>query len=587
MRTRPAVTALVLALVVAGAFWSLRDSLLLRRLELTLLDLRYLASPTIQVSPRVAIIEFDTRSEEALGRHSMFWLGLWGQLSAKLLDNGASVVGLDLLLTHLPDIEGLTQFANGVVPHQGKVIVVAALDEGQLVLPDPAVIASVGLENVALADLTRDIDGVVRAQSVHPMELSALERDSFPFLASLAFERAGGKLPAEAGLNEFAGQNPFPTYKLENVVKMDAASLRSVFGDKIVLIGGTARSAQDLAETPFSWQLAEDGRRHSMPSLYVQAFTLNSLLTGRFIRPVPPWVDFLAIFLANYVVALAALRRRTWRAVLALLAVGLGMCLLGLELFFYGQWLTLSGVLLSLPWSLLAGYAVRVRWAERDRLDLQRSISRFVAPEVLAEMLADPDACRSQLNEQREVTVLCSDIQDFSTVCQSESPEGVARLLDEHYQEMSAVIFRHRGTIVRFLGSRFLVLFGAPGPVQGNPAEQAMRCALAMVARLEELAERGRAGFYGVNVGIHTGEMLLATLGDARQSEYTAVGDRVEQGARIQALCQQVGVPILASQTTVEDAGPVRGIVAEPRGELSGEGDQEVVRVYAIRPEGA
>ncbi len=576
------MTAPLLALAVTLIFWLLHDLAPMQRLELTLLDRRYLdLSRHVKVSPRLALIEFDTRSEKAVGKHSTFWLDVWGRVCGSVLGAGARVVGLDVILTQTSS--GLEEFVPVAVGAGGKLVTIASWDDGELVLPAPEVIASVGTENLALANLTRDFDGVVRRQSLAAMPLSALGRSSWPFLAALVYERQGGAVPA-GGLVRFASRNPFPTYRLEDVLAMTPPQLHEAFADKCVLIGGVARSDQDIAETPFSLEVGPDGRRHSMPGLYVQAFVLNSLLTGQWIVPVPRWVDLLALFAANLLVAFAVMRgARAW---LACLVVGLTVVTVGYVAFLQGWWLQLADILLALPLCVGLGYTVRVVWAERSRRSLERSIARFVAPEVLREMLADPAARRESLTTRRVVTVLFSDINDFSTVCEAESPEEVTRKLDDHYREMSHVIFRHRGTIIRFVGDQFMVLFGAPGPVQENPAARAMLCALDMIARLEEMSRSGKPGFYGLKIGIHTGEMLLATIGDEQKSEYTAVGDNANQGARIQDLAKKVGVPILVSQAVVDAAGAVPGVVCEDRGEFPVKGRHHEIRVYAVRREG-
>lgn len=589
MPIRPAVTALVLAALVTGVFWTLRTTDLVRRLELTLLDARFVwrSDQAVRVDPSIALIEFDERSYRAIERHPVFWLGLWGRLAGRLLDNGATVVGLDVIPTHVEPAE-FADFARVAVQHRGKLVLIAALDGETLVHPADEVVAALGAENLALANLTRDFDGVARSQAVQPLPHQALGRESWPFLAALLAERQAGVRASEPlVMINYQSRSHFPSYRLEQVLEMSPEDLRRAFAGKAVLVGTLARSDQDLADTPFSLRPASDGRRHSMPGLWVQAFTLNTLLTGQKLLPVPPWVGLGALFLANLALALAATFWRAARVFLVWLVVSLGALLGGYLLFaLAGRWLELAPIILSQPLCLVLVTAARLRSVERERIEFKRSIERFVAPEVLDEMLADPGLRRSQLNSRRVVTVLFSDINDFSTVCEVEDPVVVARMLDEHYQEMSRVIFAHRGTIIRFVGDQFMVLFGAP-QAHPNPAQAALQTGVAMVERCRELAQGGKPGFYGLKVGIHTGEMLLATIGNDQKSEYTAVGDNANQGARIQDLTKKVGVAILASQATVEAAGPTPGLRIEDQGEHPVKGRVKQVRVYAISREGA
>ena len=144
--------------------------------------------------------------------------------------------------------------------------------------------------------------------------------------------------------------------------------------------------------------------------------------------------------------------------------------------------------------------------------------------------------------------------------------------------QATAILFAHQGTIIRFVGDQFMVLFGSPKPVP-DPEARAVAAALAMLARLSELEG---PGFNRIKIGIHCGSMLLAVLGNDLKREYTAVGDQANVAARIQELCKQLEQPLLVSQEIQERVQSQFHF--DFQGEHEVKGRRQTVRVYSVRP---
>jgi class 3 adenylate cyclase len=185
----------------------------------------------------------------------------------------------------------------------------------------------------------------------------------------------------------------------------------------------------------------------------------------------------------------------------------------------------------------------------RDRERMRETFGKYVSPQVRDEILAGRVTLEGQL---REVTILFSDLRDFTPWVERTDPREVVHDLNTYFTEMEQAIRAHRGLVLQFIGDEIEAVFGAPIADPAH-AEMAARAAIEMRARLGEWnAARARTGRPGLRhgIGIHTGTVLAANIGSSERLSYALVGDAVNLASRIQDLTKQAGADILVSDAT-------------------------------------
>jgi adenylate cyclase len=180
------------------------------------------------------------------------------------------------------------------------------------------------------------------------------------------------------------------------------------------------------------------------------------------------------------------------------------------------------------------------------------------------------------------MSVLFSDIRGFTSASETAAPEAVVDQLNEYFSEMVDVLFRHHGTLDKFVGDMVMGLFGAP---VANPhhADDAVAAAIEMIERLGHLNARwaaaGRAPL-DIGIGINSGEMIAGNIGSESIMSYTVIGDAVNLGARVESLNREYGTHILISEAT--RARLSRPVATRRVDEVHVKGRREPVVVYEV-----
>jgi adenylate cyclase len=191
-----------------------------------------------------------------------------------------------------------------------------------------------------------------------------------------------------------------------------------------------------------------------------------------------------------------------------------------------------------------------------DKLKLQSHFAGQVSPAVMKEMLGG-NLSPGVSGQLAEVCVLFSDVRDFTTLSENMPPAVVTTVLQRYFDRMVQAVHRYEGTVDKFIGDGLMVLFGAPRK-SVDPCGDAVQCALAMMTELDELnADFAREGLptLTIGIGINYGTVTVGNIGSSERHNYSAIGDAVNVGARVEGLTKDLGRKIIITQAVVDRIG--------------------------------
>lgn len=348
-----------------------------------------------------------------------------------------------------------------------------------------------------------------------------------------------------------------------------------LFRSRIVLIGITATGI-DVGELPLAERVA--------PLCLVHANALYTILSESFIRRIwSAWWVWGATALIIFLTGWFAIQLP---AALSLMLFMILMCLLGAlftVLFFFGIWIPSVPVTLGSVLSFFSVNAMNLINEEREKRRIKKMFGHYVSKNILDELVQNPDMLKLG-GENKELTVLFSDIRGFTTYCENKTPEEVVSILNEYLDAMTEVVIEHGGTLDKYVGDEIMAIFGAPGDLLAQThAIQAVKTACAMIERLavlhETWASEGREPFY-IGIGINTGLMKVGNMGSRQLFDYTVIGDEVNAGARIEALTRDYNVDIIISENTYNRVKT--DIDCTLLGQTQVKGKSKPVTIYAV-----
>src|SRR5262245_25507108 len=327
---------------------------------------------------------------------------------------------------------------------------------------------------------------------------------------------------------------------------------------KIIFVGSSAPALFDLRTTPLD---------AALPGVEVHAQIVEHILSSQTLaRPdIAEAVEEFAIVGLGMLLAFLMLRLSPGLAagigVLFLIAINAGGWIAYRYFDVLFDPLYPSLVLLL----LLAGTTFYIyRQVEAQRGQIRGAFSRYLAPAVVEDIIADP--AKLELGgEVRELTLMFCDVRNFTTISYGLTAAELTTFINELLTPLSDIILRERGTIDKYMGDAIMAFWNAPLPMSDHAA-RACRAAIAMIGQMEELNrrwhQRARAdgrSFDSVRIGIglNTGECCVGNLGSEQRFDYSAIGDEVNVTSRLEGLTKYYGLPAIVSEKTAKEAAGI------------------------------
>jgi len=405
----------------------------------------------------------------------------------------------------------------------------------------PEVLDDVHWKRAGLINFAEDSDGVGRRYLV--------KRDvkgwRIPSLPARVAEHLGATLPDVQSIRlHFRGEpGAFRHLSYADVLagKFDAETIR----DRIVIVGASATALTDLRVTPLS---------NTQAGMEILATALDNLKNARWMREAP---DFAPLLLALALLAAVWTSLRLRRNALE---TGIGLAVASALLLGGSRWAMSERLVVPVlapiifAWALyLYGATIEYLRERRSRLAAVAMFSRFLNPNVVRQIVEQGETIESLSGKTRDVTLLFSDIRGFTTLSEVTSPQEVVALLNRYFSRQVGVVFRHGGTLDKFIGDCIMAMWGAPLD-DPQHARHAVECALEMervlLAFKAELGESGRT--FDVGIGIHSGSAVVGFIGAEQKLDYTAIGDTVNTASRIEGLTKEAACRIAISREAME-----------------------------------
>jgi adenylate cyclase len=320
---------------------------------------------------------------------------------------------------------------------------------------------------------------------------------------------------------------------------------KSLFKDKIVLLGTTAIATYDLKNTPFS---------ANMPGVEKNATVIENIVNKRILRKSHGYVEIIFLILTSLIMIFALPRLNALKGAGVCLVLFLSYVSTVLFLFIYkGVWVNFVYPATNIIVVTIFVIVVKYFFEEKKAREIRGIFSSYVSPKIVEELINDPMKARLG-GERKVVTVLFSDIIGFTSLSEERSPEEVVELLNEYFSEMTNIIFKWDGTLDKFVGDEIMAFWGAPLD-QPNHAELAVRCAMNMIGSLKKMQERWlkeNKVVLDCGIGINTGEVVVGNIGaEGKKMDYTLIGDNVNIAARVEKLTRTYNAKILITENTL------------------------------------
>lgn len=345
---------------------------------------------------------------------------------------------------------------------------------------------------------------------------------------------------------------------------------------RVVFVAATAVGTWDQRVTPLE---------RAVPGVYVHATLAQNLLDNRHLTR-PLYVVAVELLLIGLIGLIAGFVMTRFD-VAGQLVTAFGMVaawFLVDQLLLFANGLIVYTVLpvFQIFVTLLAVALWRFFVEQRERRATKQAFGQYLSPRVMEQVLSDPEEYLKLGGRRYEATVLFSDIRGFTTISEALSPEELGRMLNLYMTPMTDIVFEFEGTLDKYIGDAVMAFWGAPVE-QSDHALRACRAGLRMMEEVDRLnavfMEEGLPRI-AIGIGLSSGPMTIGNMGSDDHFAYTALGDRVNLGARLEGQTKDYGVSIIISDACHEQVK--EAMMCRELGSIRVKGKFEPVRIYEL-----
>lgn len=534
------------------------------RFEEASVKARYWARGPVAPDPRIAVVTIDQKSVNEMGPYP--WTrDRHAQLISLLSQHGAKTIAFDVLFLE-PDIDNPEddEFLAASAAKSDRTVFGMLFNKTRKGAPAEPLFPIPALERVTadfgFVNVYPELSGLV---SKAPLWVD-FEGTFVPSLALATVAAFEGKTPEtlskelravtenrwhEAHLNytgwnaqlDWPESSPFPFHSFVDVLR--GRTEEGAFKDKIVIVGGTLHALFDYKPTVVS---------SVFPGLEIQANAVNNLLKNNFLRRVDTRWLLLIMLLIGVLWGFGMARAPVWAGAIAVIFSILGYTFL--TYWFFSRHLLLINFatpLFAFFAAFLATLIFQLDTSHREQEAIRNLFAEYTPPKLIDLMLNDPSKLKLG-GEERDITVFLSDIAGFTAISESMDPARVVELLNDYQKSMTDVVFKYDGYLDKYIGDAIMAFWNAPLNQPDHPL-LACRAALEQIHALAEFNRR--VSLQGIapvraRMGLHTGRALVGRMGPDSRRTYTAIGDSINLGSRLEGANKYYGTGVIISEPT-------------------------------------
>jgi len=478
----------------------------------------------------IIIVSIDDKSLQEIGRWP--WdRNVTAELFPKL--KGARIIGVDVGFYEKQDKEKDSILAREIKDAGNVVLVVEESEKGTLIPISPI---KESAEGFGYANVLSDKDAVTRAIATKSSKI--YEPFSFAVARAINVEPYA---PERFLINFIGGPKSFNYISASDVIKEKVKP--EFFKNKIVFLGSTSPGLHDNYFVPTS-----DGVE--MPGVEIHANALQTLIMKDYLSEIPKLNTILIILGLAITISVLCILQLGLASIITLIII-VGLVFLAIYLFDYGFIMNIVYSELSVILTFMShiGYFYFVE--RKQRKEISDAFSKYVSKVLVDELMKHPEKLRLG-GERREITVLFSDIRGFTTVSEKLTPEQLVHLLNEYLTAMTDIIMKNMGLVDKYMGDAIMAFWNAPLD-EPNHVELACVTCLEMIRELKKLQEKWakeNIPVLDIGVGLSTGEAVVGNMGSHKRFSYTAMGDIVNLGSRLEGLNKEYGTHVIISHHT-------------------------------------